>query len=148
VTYDTVELIHAVAIYIWVACLFGAFIFSALMLRRAPDRPITGATTVVRLSTRVGLPAAVVLLITGLWMAASGEYPPGDGLALVAGTILWMIVVVIGGAFMYSAASKMHKAAQGSDEAIRLARRIVLIVGIQFILVLLATIRGIWAKYG
>ena len=144
-SYDAVKLIHAISVYLWVATLLGSFIFAALMLRRAPNGATAGATTVVRVSSRVGLPAAVVLLITGFWMAASGEYPPGDGLAMVGGTILWMIVAVVGSAFMYSVAGKMHRAAPASDEAIGFARRIVLIVGIQFILVLIATLRGSWA---
>lgn len=46
----------------------------------------------------------------------------------MAGTILGMIAVVTGGAFVYSAPGKMHKAAQGYDETIVLARRIVMIV--------------------
>ena len=46
-------------------------------------------------------------------------------------------------AVAYSAARKLLNAATGSDEAITYARRVVIICGVQFILILFATLRGL-----
>ena len=98
---------------------------------------------IVRFTTIVGLPCAAVVLITGLLMFGTGEWPKGDGYALVLGTILLLLVTIPGTALAYSAARKMLSAATGSDEVTTYARRLVLICGLQFILILFATIRGL-----
>jgi hypothetical protein len=98
---------------------------------------------IVRFTRILGLPCAAVVLITGLMMFATGEWPKGDGLALIAGTVLLLLVTIIGTALAYSAAQKLRSAASGSGEAITYARRVVLICGVQFVLILVATIRGL-----
>ena len=70
-SYDTLKVIHTLSAYVWLGSLFGSLIFATISTRRSPAGVLTGAVAVVRFSTRVGLPAAIVLLISGIWMIAA-----------------------------------------------------------------------------
>ena len=123
-SYDTLKLIHSLAAYVWLGSLFGSLIFATIATRRAPNGILTGAHAIVRFSTRVGLPAAVVLLVFGIWMIASGDGPKG-GLC---------------SALMHPAARKMRNATTDA-ESIALAKRIIWIGGGEIIAIAIA----IWA---
>lgn len=139
-SYDALKNIHSLAAYIWLGSLFGSLVFTTVASRRTPAGLITGATAIVRFSTRVGLPAAVVLLISGIWMIGTGNGPKG-GLWLTIGFVAWLVAAVVGSALMHPAARKMRNAAAGSDEAIGYARRIALVGGAEIIMIVI----GIWA---
>ena len=142
-SYDTILLIHAPFVFLWLSCLFLTLIFAAITGLQASKGLPTGGMAIVRFTTILGLPCAAVVLITGLMMFATGVWPKGDGLALIAGTVLLLLVSILGTALAYSAAQKLRSAASGSGEAITYARRVVLICGVQFVLILVATIRGL-----
>ena len=142
-SYDTILSIHSPFVFLWLSCLFLTLIFAAITWLQASKGLPTGGMAIVRFTTIVGLPCAAVVLITGLLMFGTGEWPKGDGYALVLGTILLLLVTIPGTALAYSAAQKMLSAATGSDEVTTYARRLVLICGLQFILILFATIRGL-----
>ena len=142
-SYDTILSIHSPFVFLWLSCLFLTLIFAAITWLQASKGLPTGGMAIVRFTTIVGLPCAAVVLITGLLMFGTGEWPKGDGYALVLGTILLLLVTIPGTALAYSAARKMLRAATGSDEVTTYARRLVLICGLQFILILFATIRGL-----
>ena len=142
-SYDTILSIHSPFVFLWLSCLFLTLIFAAITWLQASKGVPTGGMAIVRFTTIVGLPCAAVVLITGLLMFGTGEWPKGDGYALVLGTILLLLVTIPGTALAYSAARKMLSAATGSDEVTTYARRLVLICGLQFILILFATIRGL-----
>jgi hypothetical protein len=89
-SYDTLTTLHSLSAYIWLGSLFGTLVFTTLVSRRTPAGLITGATAIVRFSTRVGLPAAVVLLLTGIWMIGTGNAPEG-GLWLTIGFVAWLV---------------------------------------------------------
>ena len=142
-SYDTILSIHSPFVFLWLSCLFLTLIFAAITWLQASKGLPTGGMAIVRFTTIIGLPCAAVVLITGLLMFGTGEWPKGDGYALVLGTILLLLVTIPGTALAYSAARKMLSAATGSDEVTTYARRLVLICGLQFILILFATIRGL-----
>ena len=142
-SYDTILLIHSPFVFLWLSCLLLTLIFAAITWLQASKGLPTGGMAIVRFTTIVGLPCAAVVLITGLLMFGTGEWPKGDGYALVLGTVLLLLVTIPGTALAYSAARKMLSAATGSDEVTTYARRLVLICGLQFILILFATIRGL-----
>jgi len=143
VSYDTILSIHSPFVFLWLSCLFLTLIFAAITWLQASKGLPTGGMAIVRFTTIVGLPCAAVVLITGLLMFSTGEWPKGDGYALVLGTVLLLLVTIPGTALAYSAARKMLNAATGSDEVTTYARRLVLICGLQFVLILFATIRGL-----
>jgi hypothetical protein len=99
-SYDTLALIHSLAAYIWLGSLFGSLVFS----------------------TRIGLPAAVILLISGIWMVAA--FNLGSGMWINIGFILWLVAAVVGSALMHPTARKMRNATTDS-ESIALAKRII-----------------------
>lgn len=142
-SYDTILSIHSPFVFLWLSCLFLTLIFAAITWLQASKGLPTGGMAIVRFTTIIGLPCAAVVLITGLLLFGTGEWPKGDGYALVLGTILLLLVTIPGTALAYSAARKMLSAATGSDEVTMYARRLVLICGLQFILILFATIRGL-----
>ena len=137
-SYDTLTTLHSLSAYIWLGSLFGTLVFTTLVSRRTPAGLITGATAIVRFSTRVGLPAAVVLLLSGIWMIGTGNAPAG-GLWLTLGFVAWLVAAVVGSAVMHPAARKM-RAASNADEAIAFARRIALVGGAEIVLIVI----GIW----
>lgn len=134
-SYDTLRIIHTLAAYVWLGSLFGSLIFATVTTRRSANGVLTGAVAVVRFSTRVGLPAAVLLLIAGIWMVAS--YNVGSGMWINIGFILWLLAAVVGSALMHPAARKMRNAAT-DDEAIALAKRIIWIGGGEIVAVAIA----------
>jgi len=136
-SYDTLTVIHTLAAYIWLGSLFGSLIFATITTRRSANGVLTGAVAVVRFSTRVGLPAAVILLISGIWMLVS--YNVGNGLWINIGFIMWLIAAVVGSALMHPAARKMRNAASDA-EAISYAKRIVWVGALEIIAIAV----GIW----
>ena len=142
-SYDTIVSIHAPFVFLWLSCLFLTLIFAVITWLQASKGLPTGGMAIVRLTTIVGLPCSAMVLITGLMLFGTGEWPEGDGLALVSGTILLLLVTIPGTALAYSAARNLLSAATGSDKVTTYARRIVLICGLQFLLILVATIRGL-----
>jgi len=137
VSYDTLKLIHSLAAYVWLGSLFGTLIFTTLSTRRSSAGAIVGATAIVRFSTRVGLPAAVVLLVAGLWMTSTGDVKLGSPWISI-GFVTWLIAALVGSGLQHPAARKMRNADAGSAEALRMARRIVLIGGVQIIVLVVA----------
>ncbi len=136
-SYDTLTVIHTLAAYIWLGSLFGSLIFATIATRRSANGVLTGAVAVVRFSTRVGLPAAVILLISGIWMLVS--YNVGNGLWINIGFIMWLIAAVVGSALMHPAARKMRNAASDA-EAISYAKRIIWVGALEIIAIAV----GIW----
>ena len=136
-SYDTLKVIHTLAAYIWLGSLFGSLIFATIATRRSANGVLTGAVAVVRFATRVGLPAAVILLISGIWMLVS--FNVGNGLWINIGFIMWLIAAVVGSALMHPAARKMRNAAT-DDEAISYAKRIIWVGALEIIAIAV----GIW----
>jgi hypothetical protein len=136
-SYDTLTVIHTLAAYIWLGSLFGSLIFATITTRRSANGVLTGAVAVVRFATRIGLPAAVILLISGIWMLVS--YNVGNGLWINIGFIMWLIAAVVGSALMHPAARKMRNAASDA-EAISYAKRIIWVGALEIIAIAV----GIW----
>ena len=136
-SYDTLALIHSLAAYVWLGSLFGSLVFATLVTRRSENGVLTGAVAVVRFATRVGLPAAIILLISGIWMLVS--YNVGNGLWINIGFIMWLIAAVVGSALMHPAARKMRNAASDA-EAISYAKRIIWVGALEIIAIAV----GIW----
>lgn len=139
-SYDTLALIHSLAAYIWLASLFGTLLFTTLGSRRSPEELVRGARSIVRFSTRVGLPAAVILLVAGFWMMGDrgGNY---GSTWVTIGFVAWLLAAVAGSGLMHPAARRMRNAQAGSAEAQEMARRIALLGGVQIIVLVIA----IWA---
>jgi hypothetical protein len=143
VLYDTLYAIHSPFVFLWLSCLFLTLIFAAITWLQASKGLAPDGMRIVRFTTIVGLPCAAMVLITGLMMFATGDWPKGDGLALIAGTVLLLLVTIPGTALAYWSARKLLSAATGSGEVTTYARRLMLICGVQFVLILIATIRGL-----
>ena len=141
--YDTLYAIHSPFVFLWLSCLFLTLIFAAITWLQASKGLAPDGMRIVRFTTIVGLPCAAMVLITGLMMFATGDWPKGDGLALIAGTVLLLLVTIPGTALAYWSARKLLSAATGSGEVTTYARRLMLICGVQFVLILIATIRGL-----
>lgn len=134
-SYDTLALIHSLAAYVWLGSLFGSLIFATLATRRAENGVLTGAVAVVRFATRVGLPSAIILLASGIWMVAA--YPVGNGLWINIGFILWLVAAVVGSALMHPAARRMRNATT-DKESVALAKRIIWIGGGEILAIAIA----------
>lgn len=134
-SYDLLATIHSIAAYVWLGSLFGSLIFATIQTRRSPGGVLTGAVAMLRFSTRVGLPAAVILLIAGLWMVIS--YGVGSGLWINIGFVLWLLAALGGSALMHPWGRRMRNAANDA-EAVEYAKRIILIGGAEIILVAVA----------
>jgi hypothetical protein len=134
-SYDALTIIHSLAAYVWLGSLFGSLIFATIQTRRSPNGVLTGAVAIVRFSTRVGLPAAVILMIAGMWMMVG--YGVANGTWISIGFVLWLLAALGGSALMHPAARRLRNAANDA-EAVALARRIVLIGGAEIILVAIA----------
>jgi uncharacterized membrane protein len=135
-SYDLLALIHSLAAYVWLGSLFGSLIFATIQTRRSPNGVLTGAMAILRFSTRVGLPAAVILLIAGLWMTI-GHGVSSSSPWITAGFVLWLLAAVGGSALMHPAARRMRNATSDS-EAIDYAKRVILIGGAEIIVVAIA----------
>jgi Zn-dependent membrane protease YugP len=105
----------------------------------------TDGMAIVRFTALISATLATVVLMTGLMLYATGKWPTGDGFALVSGIILLLLVTIPGSLLLYSAARKLLSAEVGSPEVTKYARRVVMICGVQFLLILMATLRGLHA---
>ena len=141
--YDTLYAVHSPFVFLWLSCLFLTLIFAAITWLQASKGLAPDGMRIVRFTTIVGLPCAAMVLITGLMMFATGDWPKGDGYALVLGTVLLLLVTIPGTALAYWSARKLLSAATGSGEVTTYARHLMLICGVQFVLILIATIRGL-----
>ena len=94
----------------------------------------------VRLAIRIGLPAAIILLIAGFWMMGDAGLNYGATWVSI-GFVTWLLAAVVGSAIQHPTARKMRNAAPGSPEAIILAKRILWVGGAQIIVIAIA----IWA---
>ena len=145
ISYDTIEFIHAIFVFLWISGLFLTLIFAAISWLQASKSLPTGGMAIVRFTTLMSVTTAAIVLMTGLMLYATGKWPTGDGAALVLGTILLLVVTIPGSLLLYSAARTLLNAAAGSHEVTTYARRIVMICSVQFLLILLATLRGLHA---
>lgn len=136
-SYDLLKTLHTVAAYVWLGSLFGSLIFATLATRRAPNGVLTGAMAVVRFSTRVGLPAAIVLLVCGILMLADDAGPSGGSLWITIGFLMWLLAAVGGAGLMHPTFRRMRNAADDA-EAIELAKRIIWIGGGEIIAIAIA----------
>ena len=134
-SYDLLKNIHMLAAYVWLGSLFGSLVFATVQTRRAPNGVLTGAVAILRFSTRIGLPAAVILLVAGIWMIVS--YGIAGGMWINIGFILWLLAAVGGSALMHPSAKKMRNATSDA-EAIEYAKRVVLAGGAEIILIAIA----------
>ena len=134
-SYDTLTIIHSLAAYVWLGSLFGSLIFATIVTRRSEAGVLTGAVAVTRFATRVGLPAAILLLISRIWMVAA--YNIGSAMWINIGFILWLVAAVVGSALMHPAARKMRNAASDA-EAVGYAKRIIWVGGGEIIAVAIA----------
>jgi uncharacterized membrane protein len=136
-SYNALALIHSLAAYVWLGSLFGTLVFTTLGARRSPEELVRGAHAIVLFSTRVGLPAAIILLIAGFWMMGDrgGNY---GSTWITIGFVTWLVAAVVGSALMHPAAKRMRKAAPGAPEAQEMARRIALVGGMQIVVLVIA----------
>ncbi len=134
-SYDLLKTIHSLAAYVWLGSLFGSLIFATVQTRRSPNGVLTGAVAILRFSTRIGLPAAVILLIAGIWMMVSGGI--SGGMWINIGFLLWLLAAVGGSALMHPSAKRMRNAATDA-EAVEYAKRVILAGGAEIILIAIA----------
>ncbi len=139
-SYDTLALIHSIAAYVWFGALFGSLVFATLASRRSPEGILVGAFAMLRFSTRVGLPAAIILMIAGIWMMSEGGLNWGATWISI-GFLMWILAAVGGSGLMHPTARKLRNATIGSPEAAAYAKRIVWIGAAQILLIAIA----IWA---
>ncbi|MGA0122266.1 MAG: DUF2269 family protein [Gaiellales bacterium] len=139
-SYDTLALIHSIAAYVWFGALFGSLVFATLASRRSPDGILVGAYAMLRFSTRVGLPAAVILMVAGIWMMTEGGASWGATWISI-GFLVWILAAVGGSGLMHPTARKLRNASIGTPQAAAYAKRIIWIGAAQIILVVIA----IWA---
>lgn len=139
-SYDTLALIHSIAAYVWFGALFGSLVFATLASRRSADGALVGAFAMLRFSTRIGLPAAVILMIAGIWMMTEGGINWGATWISI-GFLIWILAAVGGSGLMHPTARKLRTSAVGSPEATAYAKRIIWIGAAQIILIAIA----IWA---
>jgi len=134
-SYDALTAIHSLAAYVWLGSLLGTLLATTIGSRKSISGLINGARIMVRFSTMIGLPAAIILLVSGIWMIGTGNGPTGTWVML--GFVAWLVAAVIGSAMQHPAARKMRKA-KTETEAANYARRIALIGGAQIVVVVFA----------
>ncbi len=134
-SYDALTAIHSLAAYVWLGSLLGTLLATTIGSRKSLAGLINGARIMVRFSTMIGLPAAIILLLSGLWMIGAGNGSTGTWVLL--GFVAWLAAAVIGTAMQHPAARKMRKA-KTEIEAANYARRIAVIGGAQIVVVVFA----------
>ncbi len=135
-SYDALTVIHSLAAYVWLGSLLGTLLATTIGSRKSISGLINGARIMVRFSTMIGLPAAIILLVTGIWMIVTGNGPTG-GTWVMLGFVAWLAAAIVGNAMQHPAARKMRKA-KTEAEAANYARRIALIGGAQIVVVVFA----------
>jgi hypothetical protein len=139
-SYANLSLIHSIAAYAWFGSFFGTLIFATLASRRSPEGVVLGAVAMVRFSTIIGLPAAIILLLAGF--AMMGQAGLNYGATWVSiGFATWLIAAVAGSGLQHPTARRMRNAAPGSPGQIREAKKILWIGAAQIIVIAI----GIWA---
>ncbi len=134
-SYDALTAIHSLAAYVWLGSLLGTLLATTIGSRKSLAGLINGARIMVRFSTMIGLPAAIILLLSGLWMIGADNGPTGTWVLL--GFVAWLAAAVVGSAMQHPAARKMRKA-KTEIEAANYARRIAVIGGAQIVVVVFA----------
>lgn len=136
-SYDNLATVHQLAAYVWFGSLLGTLMFTYLASRRSPDGLVLGAAKIVRISTLIGLPAALVLLIAGFWMMGIAGLNYGSAWVSI-GFVAWLLAALVGSGLQHPAARRMRNAGLGSPEALRMARRIILICAVQIAVIIVA----------
>lgn len=144
--YDALLWIHSIAAYVWLVSLLVSLVLAVLAARRGPEAVATRARTLVVVSTRVGLPAAVILLIAGFWMMGQASLNYGSTWVSI-GFAAWLLAALVGSGFQHPLARRLRNAAPGGTEALKSAR-IILLIGVAQVLVLVVAIWAMSAQPG
>ena len=144
--YDALLWIHSIAAYVWLVSLLVSLVLAVLAARRGPEAVATRARTLVVVSTRVGLPAAVILLIAGFWMMGQASLNYGSTWVSI-GFAAWLLAALVGSGFQHPLARRLRNAAPGGAEALKSAR-IILLIGVAQVFVLVVAIWAMSAQPG
>lgn len=143
-SYDTILLIHLPFVILWLICLLLSLTCAGISWLQASRGLSTGSIAVVRFTTLLAVPFAAGVLISGVLLFATGD-AVGTVAEGAAGSVVLLIVTIPGTALVFSAARKLITAGVGSGEAITYARRVVMVSGVQFLVILFAASRGFQA---
>jgi hypothetical protein len=145
-SYSALVWIHSIAAYVWLLALVVSLILAIASSRRGPEALVGRATSAVAISTRIGLPAAVILLIAGFWMMGQAGLNYGSTWVSI-GFATWLLAAFVGSGIQHPIARRMRHAGAGTAEAVRYAR-VILLVGVAQIVILVIAIWAMSAKPG
>jgi uncharacterized membrane protein len=139
-TYTVLKTIHVLASVVWVG---GGMVLVGLALRARRAREGARLATIVKELTFVGprvfAPAGLILVGTGIWMAADGDLP--YDLWVILGLVGWGATFVTGNFFLGPQSKKLDEAldARGPDdpEAAALMSRILTVARVDILILTL-----------
>jgi uncharacterized membrane protein len=143
--YETLVFVHIVMVAVWVGGGVVTQHFASLILREGDPVRIGGfGRDIAWIATRITLPAAVVLLGSGLWAAQEGNWDFGAAWISISFTV-WIVAVVAGLVLVRPEYGRIQSllptiGTDGEAVAQRL-RRILLFSRIELVLLLIA----VWA---
>jgi uncharacterized membrane protein len=143
--YETLVLIHIVMVAVWVGGGIVTQHFASLILREGDPIRIGGfSRDIAWISTRITLPAAAILLLSGVWAASEGNWDFGAAWISIAFTV-WIVAVVAGLVLVrpeYARIESLLPALGTNGDAVaQRLRRILLFSRIELVLLLIA----VWA---
>jgi uncharacterized membrane protein len=113
--YDASVAIHVVAAIIGFGATFSYPVIQLVAERRGLLAVATGLETILTISRRVAVPAAVVVGLTGIYQLIDGPYSLGD-LWLGAGFVLYLAVMVVAVAYLAPAYARARAAAERGSQ--------------------------------
>ena len=143
--YETLVLIHVVMVAVWVGGGIVTQHFAALILREGDPIRIGGfSRDIAWIANRITLPAAAILLLSGLWAAQEGNWDFGAAWISIAFTV-WIVAIVAGLVLLrpeYARISSLlPEIGSNVDAVAQRLRRILLFSRIELVLLLIA----VWA---
>ena len=115
--YDASVAVHVVAAIVGFGVTFSYPVIQLVSERRGLEAAATGLDAVLAISSRVAVPAALVVGATGVYQLAEGPYTFGD-VWLAVSFALYLAVMVVAVAYLAPAYTRARDAARrgSSDE--------------------------------
>jgi uncharacterized membrane protein len=114
--YDASVAIHVVAAIVGFGATFSYPVIQFVAERRGLIAVATGLETILTISRRVAVPAALVVGVTGIYQLVDGPYSLGDAW-LGAGFALYLTVMAVAVGYLAPAYARARAAAQRGSEA-------------------------------
>jgi uncharacterized membrane protein len=143
--YEAIVLVHILMATVWIGGGIVTQHFAALILREGDPVRVGGfGRDIAWIATRITLPAALVLLGSGIWAAVEGDWDFGAAWISISFTV-WIVAVVAGLVLVRPEYARIESLlpslGMNADAIAERLRRILLFSRIELVLLLIA----LWA---